>query len=79
MAKKYRINPETLQLERIEHGFRYWLRRSGGYILGGICLGILFFYVFLYFYPSPREAALSHGAAGGPDADRPLRPLPARR
>ena len=56
--KKYRINPETLQLERIEHGFRYWLRRSGGYILGGICLGVIFFYTFLYFYPSPREASL---------------------
>ena len=56
--RHYRINPETLQLEHIEHGFRYWLRRSGGYILGGICIGILFFYVFLYFFPSPREAAL---------------------
>ena len=56
--KKYRINPETLQLERIEHGLRYWLRRSGGYILGGICLGVIFFYVFLYFFPSPREASL---------------------
>ena len=58
MAKKYRINPETLQLERIEHGFRYWFRRTGGYILGGICLGVIFFYVFLYFFPSPREASL---------------------
>ena len=58
MAKKYRINPETLQLERIEHGLRYWLRRSGGYIIGGICLGVIFFYVFLYFFPSPREASL---------------------
>ena len=56
--KKYRINPETLQLERIEHGLRYWLRRSGGYIIGGICLGVIFFYTFLYFFPSPREASL---------------------
>ncbi len=56
--RHYRINPETLQLERIEHGFRYWLRRSGGYIIGGICIGIIAFYVFLYFYPSPREASL---------------------
>ena len=56
--RHYRINPETLQLERIEHGFRYWLRRSGGYIFGGIGLGMIFFYVFLYFYPSPREASL---------------------
>ena len=58
MAKKYRINPETLQLERIEHGFRYWFRRTGAYIFGGICLGVIFFYTFLYFFPSPREASL---------------------
>ena len=58
MAKKYRINPETLQLERIEHGFRYWFRRTGAYIIGGICLGVIFFYIFLYFFPSPREASL---------------------
>jgi murein DD-endopeptidase MepM/ murein hydrolase activator NlpD len=57
-SKKYRINPETLRLERIEHGFRYWLRRSGYYIIGGICLGVIFFYTFLYFFPSPREASL---------------------
>ena len=56
--RRYRINPETLQLEHIEHGFRYWLRRSGGYIIGGVCLGMIFFYVFLYFFPSPREASL---------------------
>ena len=50
--RHYRINPETLQLERIEHGIRYWLRRSGGYIIGGICIGILFFYIFLHLnYP----------------------------
>ena len=56
--RKYRINPETLQLERIEHGFRYWFRRTGAYIIGGICLGVIFFYTFLYFFPSPREASL---------------------
>ena len=45
--KKYRINPETLALERIEHGFVYWLRRSGWYILVGICMGVFFFFAFL--------------------------------
>ena len=58
MKRHYRINPETLQLERIEHGFRYWLRRTGIYIIGGISLGIIFFMIFLYFFPSPREASL---------------------
>jgi len=56
--KHYRINPETLQLEHVEHGIRYWLRRSGWYLFGGICLGVIFFYVLTYFYPSPREASL---------------------
>ncbi|MBQ7632014.1 MAG: M23 family metallopeptidase [Paludibacteraceae bacterium] len=58
MKRSYHINPETLQLERIEHGFRYWLQRTGIYIFGGISLGIIFFMVFLYFFPSPREASL---------------------
>ena len=58
MKKSYHINPETLQLEHIEHGFKYWLRRSGAYIFGGIGIGIVFFYTFLYFFPSPREASL---------------------
>lgn len=56
--RRYRINPETLQLERVEHGVRYWLRRSGRYLISGICLGVVFFYVYHAFFPSPREAAL---------------------
>ena len=56
--KHYRINPETLQLEHVEYGIRYWLRRSGWYLFGGICLGAIFFFILLYFYPSPREASL---------------------
>ena len=56
--RQYRINPETLQLERIEYGFRYWLRRSGGYLLSGVCIGLIIFVVLLYFFPSPREATL---------------------
>lgn len=56
--RRYRINPETLELERIEHGVMYWLRRSGGYLLAGISLGVVFFLVFFYFFPSPREAQL---------------------
>lgn len=55
---KYHINPDTLALERIEHGVRYWLRRSGWYLIGGICLGMVFFLLFFYFFPSPREAQL---------------------
>ena len=53
--KKYKINPDTLALEQVEHGLRYWLRQTGIYLFGGIIIGILFLFLFLYFFPSPRE------------------------
>lgn len=56
--KKYKINPETLAMEQVEHGFRYWLRQTGIYILAGIVLGIGFLYLFLIFFPSPQEKQL---------------------
>jgi len=58
MKHKYRINPETLALERIEHGIVFWLKRSGQYILVGLVLGIVFFFVFFMIFPSPREKQL---------------------
>ncbi len=58
MMKKYHINPDTLAMERVEHGFAYWLRRSGWYLLGGICMGTIFFYLFFLFFPSPKEKQL---------------------
>lgn len=56
--KKYKINPETLAMEQVEHGFRYWIRQTGIYILAGIVIGMLFLYLFLTFFPSPREKQL---------------------
>ena len=56
--KKYKINPETLAMEQVEHGFRYWVRQTGIYIRAGIVIGILFLYLFLTFFPSPREKQL---------------------
>lgn len=56
--KKFRINPQTLAIERVEHGFMYWLRRSGLYILSGMCLGVVFFFVYFMLFPSPREKQL---------------------
>ena len=58
VKKKYKINPETLAMEQVEHGFRYWVRQTGIYILAGIVIGILFLYLFLTFFPSPREKQL---------------------
>ena len=45
-------------MEQVEHGFRYWLRQTGIYILAGIVLGVGFLYLFLMFFPSPREKQL---------------------
>ena len=56
--KKYKINPETLAMEQVESGLGYWLRQTGIYILGGIVLGVVFLYLFLVFFPSPREKQL---------------------
>lgn len=56
--KKYKINPETLAMEQVEQGLGYWLRQTGIYILGGIVLGIVFLFLFLTFFPSPREKQL---------------------
>lgn len=58
IRKRFQINPNTLELEQVEHGLTYWLRRSGLYILGGIVLGIFFLFLFLTFFPSPREKQL---------------------
>ena len=56
--KKYKINPETLAMEQVESGLGYWLRQTGIYILSGIVLGVIFLYLFLVFFPSPREKQL---------------------
>lgn len=56
--KKYKINPETLAMEQVENGLGYWLRQTGIYILAGIILGVIFLYLFLTFFPSPREKQL---------------------
>lgn len=56
--KKYKINPQTLAMEQVEHGIRYWLRQTGMYIFAGIVLGIIFLFLFLLCFPSPREKQL---------------------
>ena len=52
---KYHINPDTLAMERVEHGFKYWLKRSGTTLLASMTIGVLFFFLFFSFFPSPRE------------------------
>ncbi len=56
--KKYVINPETLAMEREQRGFTYWLQQSGWYLLSGICIGLVFFFLFFTLFPSPKEKQL---------------------
>ncbi len=56
--KTYKINPDTLAMEQVTQGLGYWLRQTGIYILGGIILGVVFLFLFLIFFPSPREKQL---------------------
>jgi murein DD-endopeptidase MepM/ murein hydrolase activator NlpD len=59
MAKQnYHFNPETLALEQVKRGFRYWLRKTGNYLLSGIVIGALLLYIMSIFFPSPREKQL---------------------
>ena len=58
IKKKYKINPETLAMEQVEHDWGYWIRQTGIYIIAGLILGILFLFLFLTFFPSPREKQL---------------------
>ncbi|MBR1809798.1 MAG: M23 family metallopeptidase [Paludibacteraceae bacterium] len=53
--RKYHFNPETLSMEQVEHGFVYWLKRTGASLLTSIAVGIVFFFLFFSFFPSPRE------------------------
>lgn len=56
--KKYVINPDTLAMEREQHGFSYWLQQSGWYLFSGICIGLVFFFLFFMLFPSPKEKQL---------------------
>ena len=53
--RKYHFNPETLSMEQVEHGFVYWLKRTGASLLTSIAVGVVFFFLFFSFFPSPRE------------------------
>lgn len=58
MAISYHFDPHTLSVRRADRGFRFWLRRSGRYILQGVLLGLVFFYIFISLVPSPENKRL---------------------
>jgi murein DD-endopeptidase MepM/ murein hydrolase activator NlpD len=61
MAKnKYRYNPETLQYENVETGFKRLLLKATPYILGTIGFSILFLFLFMRFFDTPEERSLKN-------------------
>lgn len=58
--RKYHFNPETLSMEQVERGFLYWFKRTGISLLSSVAIGILFFFLFFSFFPSPREKQVTY-------------------
>lgn len=58
--KNYKFNPETLVMEQVRRGFRYWLRKTGNYLFSGIVIGALLLYLMYTFFPSAREKQIDH-------------------
>jgi murein DD-endopeptidase MepM/ murein hydrolase activator NlpD len=52
---KYKVNPQTLELERVKLGLKDLLLRGGYYLLGGIVFAILVLFVAYTFFDSPKE------------------------
>lgn len=54
--KKYHLNPETLAMEQVNNrSIRYVVKMTLVYMFTGIIMGIIFFFLFFSFFPSPRE------------------------
>ena len=58
MKSKYHFNPVTLVMERVELTARDIIRRVTWPLVIGLLLGIGFFFLFVMFFPSPREKQL---------------------
>jgi len=56
--KQYFFNPVTLAMEQVEVTARDVIRRVTWPLLAGLLLGVGFFFLFVTFFPSPREKQL---------------------
>ena len=52
---KYKLNPHTLELERVRINGKVLFKRFGFYLLGGIAFGTLVLVVAYTFFDSPKE------------------------
>ena len=55
---KYKVNPHTLELERVKLGLKGFLLRGGYYLLGGIVFATIVLFVAYTFFDSPKELML---------------------
>ncbi len=55
---KYKINPQTLEMERVKLGAKDLLLRGGYYLVGGIVFATIVLFVAYTFFDSPKELML---------------------
>jgi len=56
---RYRVNPETLELERVRLKGKDLLKRGGYYLLGGVVFATVVLFFAYTFFNSPKELMLS--------------------
>ncbi len=62
MAKrtKFNYNPDTLSFEKIETSIKQRFKKFFMHTFLGIFIGIIFFFLFVYFVPSPKQKHLEN-------------------
>jgi len=56
---RYRVNPETLELERVRLKGKDLLKRGGYYLLGGVVFATIVLFFAYSFFDSPKELMLN--------------------
>jgi murein DD-endopeptidase MepM/ murein hydrolase activator NlpD len=57
-GKKFRFNPDTLQYEAIDKGFKHYFKKLLPYLIGSVFFGAVFMVVYMHFYETPQERKL---------------------
>lgn len=55
---KYKFNPESLSFDKIRYGFRAVLLRGLAYLVGSLCIAVIYGLIYAMFFDSPKEKAL---------------------
>jgi len=55
---KYKVNPHTLELERVKLGLKGLLLRGGYYLMGGVVFATIVLFIAYTFFDSPKELML---------------------